>query len=821
MLSSVLRLDLRAFAASLLLMPGVAASHAPEVSQSSCVTITGGRLCTVTPCSFAELSDVIDGSQDGDIIKFDCAAVVGELLPVSRTITFASTKTISKRITIDPHYCTGFGCLNILNFPIITFSGASARSQFLVAVAGGRLTLRNLSVVNGVSASGGGCIAAGGSVTVQNVYFGGCRSTGGRGGAIDIGGSGTLLIANTIFLNNQTHGGGGAIWSSGPVSIVGSRFEQNSEQGMGASQGGGAIYYTGPSLTISNTLFLSNTASLGGCLKTNSAVLVSVTLQACSASGDGGAIMGDSLDIDRSLFVNNNASGYGGAVDAKNATIRSGRFERNTVYPKTISSGVPGVPDTSYAYGGAIATSNNLDVSGTQFVSNTVSGLAGGFFIGGGGAVYGNARTTVRDALFSGNRAENGARGGALNTSGTAQLSNTQIENNHSDSGGGISHRGGPLTVTLGTLTHNIAIDGGAIALVAAARAWLSGTAIISNTGILGGGIWQDVATDATLSHVTVLDNAATHGGGVHAKGRLTVTHSELRANRAISEGGGLWLGAPAQVLTSTLVNNVAQDGGGAFVFNNSSTFRHSTLQANTAARNGGGVAGGPFSTINLNDSLLLANSAVTGGGLHCFFACMVSATSILSNTASVYGGGISSRAPLLLENVTLSGNRATFDGGAVYLPETIGYLEARNSTIVNNSANAGAVYENPLSTNPNSKFVNSVLASNPGDNCKGKAIAATNSLSSDGSCAFAGAGNKNSTPAGLGQLQSSLGWLPVHVPVSSSPLVNAGDLATCLAKDQRGVARPQGLQCDIGAVEWVTGDPLGRKAVHLPMLTR
>jgi hypothetical protein len=232
-------------------------------------------------------------------------------------------------------------------------------------------------------------------------------------------------------------------------------------------------------------------------------------------------------------------------------------------------------------------------------------------------------------------------------------------------------------------------------------------------------------------------------------------------------------------------------------------------------------VAGGPFSTINLNDSLLLANSAVTGGGLYCFFACLVSTTSILSNTASVYGGGISSRAPLLLENVTLSGNRATFDGGAVYLPEATGYLGARNSTIMNNTANAGAVFENPASTNPNSTFVNSVLANNPGGNCKGKLISANHSLSSDDSCLFAGAGNKNNTPAGLGQLQSSLGSLPVHVPESSSPLVNAADLAACPAKDQRGVSRPQGLQCDIGAVEWVVGDPLGRKPVYLPLLSR
>ena len=37
---------------------------------------------------------------------------------------------------------------------------------------------------------------------------------------------------------------------------------------------------------------------------------------------------------------------------------------------------------------------------------------------------------------------------------------------------------------------------------------------------------------------------------------------------------------------------------------------------------------------------------------------------------------------------------------------------------------------------------------------------------------------------------------------LTGSPAINAGDNATCAATDQRGIARPQGGVCDIGAFD-------------------
>ena len=40
------------------------------------------------------------------------------------------------------------------------------------------------------------------------------------------------------------------------------------------------------------------------------------------------------------------------------------------------------------------------------------------------------------------------------------------------------------------------------------------------------------------------------------------------------------------------------------------------------------------------------------------------------------------------------------------------------------------------------------------------------------------------------------------------SPAVDAGSDTTCLEAGQRGIERPQGGHCDIGAYEWVQGHP-------------
>ena len=53
-----------------------------------------------------------------------------------------------------------------------------------------------------------------------------------------------------------------------------------------------------------------------------------------------------------------------------------------------------------------------------------------------------------------------------------------------------------------------------------------------------------------------------------------------------------------------------------------------------------------------------------------------------------------------------------------------------------------------------------------------------------------------------LGPLADNGGPTATRMPDPASHAIDGGDPATCPATDQRGVARPQGAVCDIGAVE-------------------
>ena len=53
-----------------------------------------------------------------------------------------------------------------------------------------------------------------------------------------------------------------------------------------------------------------------------------------------------------------------------------------------------------------------------------------------------------------------------------------------------------------------------------------------------------------------------------------------------------------------------------------------------------------------------------------------------------------------------------------------------------------------------------------------------------------------------LGFLADNGGSTKTMWPKTSSPAIDSGDDTMCPATDQRGVARPQGIHCDIGAVE-------------------
>jgi hypothetical protein len=259
-------------------------------------------------------------------------------------------------------------------------------------------------------------------------------------------------------------------------------------------------------------------------------------------------------------------------------------------------------------------------------------------------------------------------------------------------------------------------------------------------------------------------------GGGIRNEGELMIEESIISHNRG-SAGGGI-LNDGRLTLVNCTVNSNTATGGDSF------------LECST----GGGIK-------NLVGVTTLINSTVS------------------HNTARGKGGGlhIACHGTLVLVNSTVSSNSTTNDGGGIYLN---GVGEFTSSTIVNNSAhNGGGVYVHGTRevglVRGLLSYTNTIIADNTisfveygvadcflGDHSSvGTNI---NNLVEDGGCDSAHLGDPRLAP-----LDDNGGDTQTHAPSPDSPVVDAILPDECLVDaDQRGMSRPYGAGCDIGAFE-------------------
>jgi hypothetical protein len=94
------------------------------------------------------------------------------------------------------------------------------------------------------------------------------------------------------------------------------------------------------------------------------------------------------------------------------------------------------------------------------------------------------------------------------------------------------------------------------------------------------------------------------------------------------------------------------------------------------------------------------------------------------------------------------------------------------------------------------------VANSSSGSNCFGVMVDGGHNISSDGSANFSAPGSWNNTDPVLGPLADYGGPTPTMALLAGSPAIDAADAASCPETDQRGIIRPFGAGCDIGAFE-------------------
>jgi hypothetical protein len=222
-------------------------------------------------------------------------------------------------------------------------------------------------------------------------------------------------------------------------------------------------------------------------------------------------------------------------------------------------------------------------------------------------------------------------------------------------------------------------------------------------------------------------------------------------------------------LLDSTVSGNTGTFGGGG-IYNGRRVWAYnSTVSGNTAYYgNGGGIWNRATGGWGRSNFVSLYNSTVSG------------------NVAAEHGGGIYNEkyANLSVNNSTVSGNTAYVAGGGIYR-----YFDSMNSIVADNSAPSGA-------------------NCSPGDS-GGTPFSFGYNLSDDTSCGFTEPTDLVVADAMLGPLQDNGGPTETHDLLPGSPAIDAGSVdCPPPATDQRGMARPQGAACDIGAVESLSAPP-------------
>ncbi len=318
----------------------------------------------------------------------------------------------------------------------------------------------------------------------------------------------------------------------------------------------------------------------------------------------------------------------------------------------------------------------------------------------------------------------------------------------------------------------------------------------------------------------------------------IGLTSSELAINKPLTIDGS---GAPGLSISGSglvrpfvidptmnavirylrIANGYGYQLAGGILNNGTLTLDHVVVENNTVTtdyedwwKGGAGIYNGDGSTLTLVNSTVAGNAAQqsNGGGIYAFFntLVMLDRSTVSGNSANV-GGGLRTLGDVEIVNSTISGNSSYgWHGGALF--HTNGVVDILNSTIANNRGPdwaPSAIFIGSFDASiPSLKLTNTIISGNQWyacDHWTGSVIVVSggHNLVQDATC------NPNATDlilgsAELGPLADNGGPTWTHALLPGSLALDAADDLVCPAMDQRGVVRPQGPHCDIGAFEAV-----------------
>ena len=468
---------------------------------------------------------------------------------------------------------------------------------------------------------------------------------------------------------------GGAVWEGSEDTTLGRGTEN------GGVEATSAMIYNFGTLTVKSGTILENNdnTTTSGAIATKDEETGEYTFPSVTDKVQfGGAVLnGGLMEISGGTIRNNNVGWRGagiasyGKIEMTGGTI-SGNYARN-----------------SWGDGGAIYLSGKKNDTGEDYTASNAS------------------YCTIFDGNFTKNKSD--GAGGAVCADGYSILyvKGGTFENNAAaTTGGGINVYSSCLRMSDGKISGNTAVStngstgfGGGLNLTAGSVADITGGTIENNQSNSGGGIYANGKSSFTASNLKITGNtAATNGGGICIPGtkdyeyNVSLENVLIQGNKSESgSGAGICAARAWKEETSTGVltlkncqikeNYGTVAGGGIYLDKGvTATMDGGEISGNhvinpTSQTNGGGIAVGGTFTLNSGKISDNIKDGQWNGG----------AAASVSGTFTMNGGEVSGN----IDTCT-AGNaeNRTIGGGAFYVLG--GTLNINGGTITNNTSHRG-----------------------------------------------------------------------------------------------------------------------------------
>ena len=299
----------------------------------------------------------------------------------------------------------------------------------------------------------------------------------------------------------------------------------------------------------------------------------------------------------------------------------------------------------------------------------------------------------------------------------------------------------------------------------------------------------------------------------------VRLTSGQLEINKSLTITGA---GARSTIISGTNQSRVFEiTEGSVSISAVTVTEGNGMNHAGGTAGSGGGilVGGAAGAALTLKDSAVIrseAQGSSEGGGISTAGTLSILRSTISYDSApapaSERGGGIDVELGVSAHTFSLTDSTVAHDslaneglGAGIYVNSGGAGVSFTNDTIdLDFAGPSGSALDLNDESSPTT-IVNTIVLGGESESCTRMPATSPSighNLEDQNLCKFTQPTDHTMANALLGPLQANGGQEDTQLPATGSPVIDAGSNAACPETDERGVPRPQGAACDIGAVE-------------------